>query len=464
MAAFVSKPIKVDLDLSQHQRGGNVFRIIKDMNINKNKYLYDKTNAYKFEFEDNKQSYFGSNYFAKGNITALYKLKEERPIVRSNLILRVINPSQLSNIDIFIGKYNEDYALFGENMISIFYYGSITLLDGFRLPYLITQIYADHNNIKRLPEDRKIELMADLLRFNVKLDESGYAYRDLKFENIGYDRDFKFIALDYDMITLVKKSNYKPGNIWSNDSLQRDELLMSHLSYGTYPPIYLIEGDYTSLDFINTIPGKINKIASIAIVEILNNMFINDTCFNNICIDYLGSIVLRYGFKSYDRKTISDYIIKLNGSRDICRRKLLSKYPEKYIIINLMYRLTSNIYLDIPTPQKIYHLFNEYVKIVNPKLAHVPRSSAAVTMSRASVPMSRASVPTPSLLVPTPSASVPTPSASVPTPSLLVPTPSASVPTPSASVPKSDFSKSDAKKYLKYKLKYLELKKILQNY
>ena len=208
--------IKVDLQLSKilpdFQSGGDPTDIVNNMNINEYKYLINNEQKLAFQFNDNKTRIkiddHNRYYFAMGGLTAVFKIKKIGD--DKQLILRVMDDKDLENT--FIKKYKEDYDLYGDNMIKIFFWGEIYNEAKKIGSYVITQLYCNENDIMKLDEESKIELVKQLLEFNKKLNDNNYVYRDLKLENIGFERiggnKNKFIVLDYDTVTLVKKDRF----------------------------------------------------------------------------------------------------------------------------------------------------------------------------------------------------------------------------------------------------------------
>jgi hypothetical protein len=265
--------IKVDLQLSKilpdFQSGGDPEIIVNNMNINEYKYLINNEQKIAFQFNDNKNrtEKLEKNYFAMGGLTAVFKIKKMGD--DKQLILRVMDDADLENT--FIKKYKEDSILYGDNMIKIFFWGEIYNEAKKIGSYVITQLYCNENDVMKLDEESKIELVKQLLEFNKKLNDNNYVYRDLKLENIGFERTDgnknKFIVLDYDTVTLVKKDSFKDPKSYN--------LTQSRYPYGTFPPLYIKE--YYMLDNNNSkveeIKNKIDKLASTSIATIISDLF-----------------------------------------------------------------------------------------------------------------------------------------------------------------------------------------------
>ena len=318
---------KVDLYLKITQSGGSVENIIRGLNVGINNFLRSYDNKITFEFVENTKSFDGKKFFDKGSATVVYKIRGSDGII---YILRAMDPSEFykysessdhkksmdESITKFIEKYEEDLRLFGHHMIEIFHYGTIfsgavadgkatsgsadAVADGKATsgaadadaipvcPYVITKVYKNRSDILQLPLQLKVAFFKQLLTFNAYLDRVKYVYRDLKLSNIGYELlptgEIKFIILDYDMVTLVKKSDYNKEYNYSNpvdrksykllglaNSRGIGYLIHGRLPYGTYPPPYLL--DYFSLEKQEEILEKLDKISSGGIVNVLSNVF-----------------------------------------------------------------------------------------------------------------------------------------------------------------------------------------------
>ena len=275
------------------QTGGDVNSNINNMDIGVNKYLRseDKTVMFKFEVEGNlKTTEQSKHYFASGSGTAVFKMGKTDPTDRTKYILRVIDSTQIYDINKFIDKYMADKINFGNNMIEIYYYGIIIKPGAIIAPYVITKEYGNDTSIIQLSLPLKISLVTQMLDFIILLGTKNYVYRDLKFPNIGYELldsgDIKFIVLDYDMITLVPLDTFKMTGYgypyWQNLSYQNNNVhLFSRLPYGTYPPVYLLNTviNQNLEDFkgsLEVFKVSLAKMASVGIANVLNNIFVDD--------------------------------------------------------------------------------------------------------------------------------------------------------------------------------------------
>jgi hypothetical protein len=453
-AVAVPNPVganKVDLYLKKTQDGGSVEDIINRIDVDTNKFLRSDDNRIIFEFVENTNIEYFTNkkIFARGALTAVYKIKGSDGII---YILRAMDPSEFyifterhdhkksmdESITKFIGKYEEDRRLFGHHMIEIFHYGTIFSGATPVCPYVITKVYKNSSDILQLPLPLKVEFVKQLLTFNFNLDQNRYVCRDLKLVNIGYELlptgEIKFIILDYDMVTLVKKSDYSISHNYVDPRtrilyrlyglpglLGPSYLIHGRLPYGTFPPPYLL--DYFSPDKQDEIVKRLDKISSGGIVDVLSSVF--GLVPPSTLLSYQTNIIRYFEEEKQidpqEKQRLHNIIIKC-PTRDFSDLQI--KLKERMLI-----PLTNMNYDAIPTPKQTLEIFNE---IISPTPPSVTASAAAIQGPS-----------TPYMTLPTPSINMPV----LNTPVLNT-----------VLQPKDD----SAKKYLKYKQKYLALKKLIK--
>lgn len=262
-----------NLIIRQNMTGGSPEKIIELINLNDSNFenilISTLDDNYKFKFtKDNTQNYNGSKYLGKGALTAVYKIKlfSQNPIngymisdkYKDELILRIYeNRDMAEDIDLdiyqglpdieiggedtykdaqsqFINMWTEHKQLFPENIIDIFMYGEIMIPTKYIGYYTITRTYSDEKKLKELSLINKIKYLKKLLEFLLKLRQHGYTYRDLKFPNIGFDKnndEYNFIVLDYDNHTILKYPQL--------EQLKTDYRV--EYAVGTYTPLYIFE-------------------------------------------------------------------------------------------------------------------------------------------------------------------------------------------------------------------------------
>lgn len=374
--------IKVDLHLSKilpdFQSGGDPTDIVNNMNINEYKYLINNEQKLAFQFNDNKtRTDQEKNYFAMGGLTAVFKIKKMGD--DKQLILRVMDDKDLENT--FIKKYKEDSILYGDNMIKIFFWGDILDINKIRVgSYVITQLYCNEYDIMKLDEESKIGLVKQLLEFNKKLNDNKYVYRDLKLENIGFERTEgnknKFIVLDYDTVTLVKKDSFHDHSFKDSKSYN---LTMSRYPYGTFPPSYIKE--YYMLDNDNSkvkeIKNKIDKLASTSIATIINELFFTEDKITDYLIfpdmnsddDNRKKIMTKNELdKQFKINEIKWNKNKTEWKNSWVNNKSISVNKRK--LLKLIDNLISYNYDEILNPTEIYDFFSDNEQAYNTKIEY----------------------------------------------------------------------------------------------
>jgi len=247
--ALVIPRKKLIIENIESMIGGEPKKIIKDIGLDdaniEKKIIRTIDNSYRFMFtKDNTNIYEGSKYLGKGALTAVYKIKLinpeahlDKPIhnYKDDLILRIYNnndkkPNALDVVDIKIGEIDTNYdsqtkfvnmwtehkKLFPENIIDMFMYGDIILtnketdkeeISKYLGYYTLTRVYSNEKELDKLELVDKIKYFKKLLKFLIKIRLHGYTYRDLTYQNIGFDKigdEYNFIVLDYDIHTIMK--------------------------------------------------------------------------------------------------------------------------------------------------------------------------------------------------------------------------------------------------------------------
>ena len=334
-------------------------RFRNSMGVEENTYSKKLTSRFdelNFSFNDNDKTLDRTNlrYFAKGGITAVYKIKKDGGD-DTQLILRVV--SDLEDINDFIRKYDEDSILFGNNMIEIYNYGYIydnNIDEANKIaPYVITKQYSNSNDIIASSDEDKMKLLKQLIDFNKLLDDNDYVYRDLKFDNIGFERtgeEVKFIVLDYDAVTLVKKDVFGDTE-WYNVAMKGRYPMYRRYVYGTYPPVYSL-GLFNRTIALNQVKNQINKMSSIGIAQIISKMFFSNTQIDTEFDRFINNIhALFTEHEPIDRtdfNPLKQIFMKLNTfHRDSMESKLFI----------LMDRLTKLNYDHVPSPSELVEDF-----------------------------------------------------------------------------------------------------------
>ena len=271
--------------------GGNFpLTVIDNINLNdsniqsyviENEIINESHDHFRFKFsQDNKEHKNleeyktlsnPPKYLGKGALTAVYKIvldkqKSNYQIpekYKEQLILRIFKNELYNNGDSLKNEYNvgeidennddntrfinmwmKHKKLFPENIIDFFMYGEILLNDNYLGFYTLTRTYLDNNLIDDLDLSYKIKYFKNMLLFLQTLNNNGYTYRDLKYHNIGtelIDGDYKFIVLDYDRFTILNAEDMQ---------LFKSEFYIQTI-VGTYAPFYIFDQlDKFSYDYL----------------------------------------------------------------------------------------------------------------------------------------------------------------------------------------------------------------------
>ena len=362
--------LEQELNLKQELNGGGVDANIEAMNISVNKYLVNQEKTIGFEFIGNNKPWFSKPYFAKGGLTAIFKIRNAINYDTTKYILRVIDKNESSDIDNFICKYTQDKELFGKNMIKIYYYGTLYNRDRDSVAYyVITKEYCDNTKMLELDEPRKINLVIQILDFIELLYSHNFVYRDLKFENIGYEElengSLIFIVLDYDMITLVHTNTFidtrNHGIVWRYNK-NSGILLWNTYVYGSLPPIYLF--NYMNNILISKerkikqdFKDMLNKFACIGIAYIIAQLFNPSSFYGKILFkSFIGFLIL--SVNEFNNLESSKTIWTLKSMYMYKQIKSVNSLdPREQKIFNLLLKLSDFNYKDVPTTEQTKCLF-----------------------------------------------------------------------------------------------------------
>ena len=245
---------------------------LNNLNIKTYK-IQSTTDDYIFKFSEKNLSETPkkSRYLGMGALTAVYKIELESQNVankylipdkyKQSLILRIyenldeanikshIQPAIKPDIDIgnkdtyddnqtkFINMWMDHKNKFPENIIDLFMYGDIRLNRDYIGYYTITRTYLDNKQIDDFTIKGKLNYLKNMFQFLEKIKNLGYTYRDMKYPNIGADKinenedEYNFIILDYDsdtILTLAQVEDFK---------------IAESITYtvGTYPVFYIYD-------------------------------------------------------------------------------------------------------------------------------------------------------------------------------------------------------------------------------
>lgn len=232
--------LNIDLQIINEQRGGSTDEMIKNMNTNTHMIAND-SRTIEFSFNDNlnTNTIGNSKYLGAGGYTGVFNInynpQHQSPIpllLGKNLILRVL--LYHTNMKLYIGQYNKytnPKLELDRNIPEHYMYGNLTFADGTIKQYIIVKKYNNSDAIKTLSLKDKVILMNSCLKFIGKLNKFKISYKDLKFNNIGFDEHNNYIVLDYDESTLFENSDIENG---------RFPLLNFTTIGSTFPPLYVV--------------------------------------------------------------------------------------------------------------------------------------------------------------------------------------------------------------------------------
>jgi len=254
---------------------------------------------------------------------------------------------EAKDMDIWINKYNEVKRIFGTNIIDIYMYGDLyTESNKFICSYVIKRFYHDYKAVSKLDYQQLIMYFKSMLDFLVKLEEQKYFYRDLKFVNIGMDKNLDgsniFVAIDYDDITIINKKD----NFFNEFNIQG---CYTKYCAGTLIPYFIIK------DYLEVNPQWIDKFDKVYVIGLVDTMirlfFENEKNSTNIlkilykpceydtCIHYYQYLKIfddknKYDLLEYSSISLKSKFIELAHNKKDC---LI------YLIINLLNKNYQNI-------------------------------------------------------------------------------------------------------------------------
>ena len=278
------KPIRTNITFSDIQIGGLANDILTSLSIKNYTWLKTDNNIFFKLNTKNTKKKVNLRYLDKGNYTAVFgiELIEDRDNKKNwedkyntNLILRVTTEDS-KNI---IATYNKDKPIFTHNLIDIFLYGELKTATRHIGYYSITREY--QTNFKLLNITNKIKVIKDYFKVIVKASENNIFYRDQKYANIGYEivgDDCKFIILDYDDVTLL---NINEWIIAHNFPF----IPPTHYFFGTYPPNYMINPSLFNPRIIRE--SMFDKLYVGGMLNILNDIIDFYTPISNFMLEVI---------------------------------------------------------------------------------------------------------------------------------------------------------------------------------
>jgi len=269
--------------------GGDPESLIEDVENTINKYIHSLDNKYIFQFDDvlNTKSHQQSVYLGAGGLTAVFGMKliksSDQIIPKRGLILRLVDDIPENDLHNYIDKWEEDKLILPRNIPDIYLYGSLYKGNKVIGLYSLVKQYEDYKSIDKLDMPNRIKLVKLLLQTLFELQLYRFTYRDIKFQNIGYEKDEfgnveNFIVLDHDSITLLDL-----------DDTFFDQFSQTGCDWycaGTYPPYYLIN------DYDNKVKGwlpKLDKLSTLGLFTIMVRIFYGKVGYTSVVGKYIDS-------------------------------------------------------------------------------------------------------------------------------------------------------------------------------
>jgi serine/threonine protein kinase len=307
----VALPIKINLQLSSTQEGGQPYMIIKNINNLTNKFLKGThgTAIYNFSFNDtNKKETKESTYIGAGSFTAVFGITQIGSTKK--LVLRVQDTITEEQNDSFIEKYKLEKNILPNNLPLILFYGELLNTDGnsFVPNYFYTIMEYCNTDFDSLSEKHKILIIKSLCNALEILSDNKYFLHDLKLDNIGFNDRNDAIIIDYDAKTLIK---YLNTGVYINDVLT-----------GTYLPCYVMIPSilkyYEFTNYNQFLKEKHDKHAVMGFADIIVRLFFDKLFMNPLKTSYYSDPVriLYSGNVCYDN---NDNVLKLNTPKKFCK-------------------------------------------------------------------------------------------------------------------------------------------------
>jgi hypothetical protein len=210
-----------------------------------------------------KDSGLTANSFSSDDLPFLH-------IAKTELVLKPITSLYMHD---YIEKWKSDRILFSDNIIDIYIYGTVYDSKGnFLFNYIITKKYGISSDILKMDYVNTMLFYKDLLHFINKVIDSNYIIRNLMFINSGLNfRDSKpyFILLEYDENSIVTTN----GTYFTKLNEYGSRCLGKECAGALIP--YYVMNDYLTMN-----PQwlkRLNKLYSLGLAEITISLFYNQS-------------------------------------------------------------------------------------------------------------------------------------------------------------------------------------------
>lgn len=216
-------PTQLDLIYMGPIKGGSSTDTIVDLCNTVGDLLEDPTHKYTFTFVDdqNKQILDGyhykplnCHYYNKGTNTAVYIIRQSgNP---EDLVFRVTGHPEsgttLDAISFDINTYEDNKNLgITQNLTDFLYYGTLTgtsrrpyYTNPFKHNYAIVKKYGVIQDLQTKGYMYRKLFFKKLIQLLITLEKQDYLINDFKPDNIGFDKDYNPIIIDYDATTISK--------------------------------------------------------------------------------------------------------------------------------------------------------------------------------------------------------------------------------------------------------------------
>jgi hypothetical protein len=181
-------------------------------------------------------------------------------------------------------KIKEEYELFSKYLMNIYSYGIFNILETgkvrhTKVDYILTHKYNSITNIKvdELTSEQKYKIIYNNIQMLLDFRKQNYFLGDYKITNIGWEKDFEIILIDYDQDSIIKIDD----RIFKNGRIMKQMKFLAFPS--SYPPVYITSNISFKLSQINDTPilhydkfsigGLITVIESLKCNKDLVNIF-----------------------------------------------------------------------------------------------------------------------------------------------------------------------------------------------
>ena len=274
------------------------------------------------------------------SINETSKLREFVNFDFKNLVLQTID-EEIHTIEEFISKWGEDRNMYEKNIPDIYFYGTIYNNSGdFLSYYYISKKYYNYSDIiKQTDFNFIITFFKKLLILLDNILSHNYILRNFCMFNLGFEKispeDYEIIFIRYTSKTLLS----------SKDDFFKKFILLKCYDkkcIGSLTPYYIIHDYYNIKE--NWL-DRLNKFYSLGLVEIILTLFYNND--DNLAKVYdfiIGPSILegqQHYFHFYERfksdKNIHDLNLTINDLKlRFCDINPLFEYELQSILINLL--------------------------------------------------------------------------------------------------------------------------------